>query len=61
VANGSWILPNFKIIATFITFITPKVNLVIIILNKLEAEGLVPTLRENIERDLTADAEAQIK
>ena len=60
-ANGPWILPNFKIIAALITLITPKVNLVIIILDKLEAEGLVPTLRENIERNLTANAKAQIK
>lgn len=60
-ANGPWILPNFKIVATFVALIAPKVNLVIFVLDKLKAEGLVPAFGENIERNLTANAETQVK
>ena len=60
-ANRPLIDVNLVIVATLGRLITPEVNLVVLILDELEAEGLVPAHREDIKRDLATDGEPQIK
>jgi len=49
VANGSRVLEYLMIIATLVALVAVEVDLVVIILHVLQAEGLVPALREHIE------------
>ena len=41
--------------------VPPKVNLIVAALDELQAEGLVPALREHVERDLAADGEPEVE
>ena len=36
-------------------------DFIVVLLDELEAEGLVPALREHIERDLTSNRELQVQ
>ena len=49
VANRPLIDVNLVVIATLGRLISPKVNLVVVLRDELEAEGLVPAQREDIE------------
>ena len=53
-ANRALRLKDFVIIAALVRFVTKKVDLVKLV-QETQREGLVPTSRENVERDLTAD------
>ena len=49
VADSSLIFVDLMVIATLECLISPEVNLIIIVLDELETEGLVPPLREDID------------
>jgi len=56
VSFHSWVGENFEVISTFESFIPKEVNFVVfIITDEIQAKGLVPSLREDIEGDLSAD------
>lgn len=40
---------DFKVIASFVALIAPEVDIIIVLIHELEAERLVPPLREHIE------------
>ena len=54
-ADGSAVLVDLVVVSTFVAFITVEMNLVILLLNVLEAKRFVPALGENIKRNLTSD------
>lgn len=59
---SSGIAEDLVVIAARSSIITEKVYLLeILILDMLQAVGLVPTLRKDIERDHTTDGEFQAK
>ena len=60
-ANSSRVLVDFVIVATLVALVTIEVDLVVLLLNILEAEGLVPALGEDIERDLATNGELQVE
>lgn len=49
VSNGSWILVDLMIITTLVALVSIEVNSVIVFLNVLKAETLVPSLWEHIK------------
>ena len=42
-------LKDFVVIASFIALITPKMDIIVVLVNELEAEALVPPLGEDIK------------
>ena len=61
VANGSWVLVYLMVIAALVALVAVEVDLIVLVLHVLEAEGLVPALWEHVERNLTANRELQIQ
>ena len=59
-ADGALVLVDLVVVAALATLIPVKVNLVILSLDVLKAEGFVPPSGEHVEADLPADAELQI-
>ena len=60
-ANCALVKPDLVVVATIIALISPEVDLIVVVLNELEAEGLVPALREDIERDLASNGESKVE
>lgn len=47
------------IVATWLTLVTEEMDLIVILLNKLQAVALVPALGEDIEGNLSANRESE--
>ena len=60
-SDCSLISVDFMIVAALLALISPKVDHVIAVFNKFKAEWLIPSLREDVKGDLTADGELEIQ
>ena len=59
VPDGSLIRIDLMIVTSRLALITEEVNLIIVFLNILQAEALVPSFREHVKGDLAANREGQ--
>ena len=60
-SNSSWILVNLVVIASLVAFVSIEVDLLILALDVLKAEGLVPSLWEHVETDLATNTKLQVQ
>ena len=60
-ADSSLVDEDLVVVAPLKRLVPPEVNLVVAALDELQAEGLVPALREHVERDLAADGEPEVE
>lgn len=68
-SHSSWVLVDFVVVAALVRLVAEEVNggvldttwQVLLVLDVLQAVGLVPALGEDIERDLAADGVARIE
>ena len=59
--NSSLVLVDLMIVAAWVALVTEEMNLIVILLNILEAERLIPSLWEYIKRYLTSNGKLQIQ
>lgn len=54
--DGSWVFVNFVVVTAFVAFVAPKMDFVVIVLDKLQAIRFVPANWEHIKADLASHA-----
>lgn len=60
--NGSFVREDFKVVTTLKGLVTEKVNLIeFVLVNELEAIGLIPSGREAVKGNLSSDAVGQVQ